>query len=175
MSFPVLPRTLAKRFLLYTLILGLFWPVGPAHGQRLDPAIRSTRGRQKAVITYAKRWVGTPYKFGGNTRTGVDCSGFVRQLYADVFHVYLPRSTDQQVQYGQYIHVDIENPDQALLPGDLLFYVDAHGKPRHVVVYLSNGLIAHSASKRGVVIDSIKTIAGRYIAGRRIIAPARHK
>ncbi|KND84874.1 endopeptidase, partial [Aggregatibacter actinomycetemcomitans serotype a str. H5P1] len=60
-------------------------------------------------------WAGTPYRIGGQSRSGVDCSGFVRTTFFDRFGIKLPRQTKDQANYGQYIEKgDIQT-------GDLVF------------------------------------------------------
>lgn len=131
----------------------------------------AARSRELELRAFVRPWLGTTYRFGGDSRSGIDCSAFVRRIYREVFRVALPRNTARQVVLGVPLALDLERLDQGLRPGDLLFYVDADGIPRHVVVYLGHGEIAHSRSVQGVVIESVETIRGRYIAARRLIAP----
>jgi cell wall-associated NlpC family hydrolase len=94
------------------------------------------------------QWMGTPHRLGGNTKSGVDCSGFVARLYNDLFDIDLPRSTKGQVKTGIPL-----SPDR-LLPGDLVFFKPALLK-RHVGIYLGNGEFAHASSTSGVTISNI--------------------
>ena len=48
----------------------------------------------------ANRWKGTPHRLGGNSRKGIDCSGFVSKIYKNLFNIRLPRSTKDQVRVG---------------------------------------------------------------------------
>ncbi len=52
---------------------------------------------------FIDEWYGTPYRYGGNTRAGVDCSGFVVQLYTKVFSSSLPRTARQQFDASKKI------------------------------------------------------------------------
>ena len=127
--------------------------------------------RSERIMRFAKSWRGVPFELGGDARSGIDCSAFVRRLYRAVFRVDLPRATKDQIRFGAPISIDPGNIAVGLRSGDLLFFVDQEGSPRHVVVYLKGGLIAHSAEGKGVVIEPVESVAGRYIAPRRIVAP----
>lgn len=80
-------------------------------------------------------WLGTPYVFGGNTRGGVDCSGFTLAVYRDVFRVQLPRTA--QTQYNALQHP--AQPDF----GDLVFFAGTYdSRPdfiSHVGIYIGDG------------------------------------
>jgi cell wall-associated NlpC family hydrolase len=77
------------------------------------------------------KWEGTPHKMGGNSFRGIDCSGFVHQLYDRVFDLKLPRSTRLLTDVGQKIgRHDLE-------PGDLVFFRPP-SYPRHVGIYIGN-------------------------------------
>ena len=66
-------------------------------------------------------WRGTPYRYGGMARSGVDCSGFVMMTFRDKFALQLPRETRQQAKLG----TEIDKED--LLPGDLVFFKTGSG------------------------------------------------
>ena len=86
------------------------------------------------VVGYAKRFLGVRYVYGGSTpRSGFDCSGFVRYVYAH-FGVALPHSS--YAQFGDGRHVS----RRSLRPGDLVFF-DAVG---HVGIYIGNGRFIHA-------------------------------
>lgn len=63
-----------------------------------------------------QNWHGTPYRYGGMNRRGVDCSAFVLVTFRDKFEMQLPRETRQQAKIG----TEIDKDD--LLPGDLVFF-----------------------------------------------------
>lgn len=94
-----------------------------------------------------KRWEGTPHRWGGTDRSGVDCSGLVMVLYQDLFGLRLPRTTSEQVNAGEPVR-----PDE-LRTGDLVFFRPA--KSQHVGIYLSNGEFAHASASRGVMVSNI--------------------
>lgn len=129
----------------------------------------SSRGAR--ILSFANRWLGTPYLWGGTSRSGIDCSAFLREMYRDLFAVELPRTTKQQVKLGIDLDFDPRRPDATLEPGDLIFYIGRDGRPNHVVTYAGNRTITHSVSGRGVVIDPIRKVFGRSVVARRLLVP----
>jgi len=100
-----------------------------------------------------KKYVGVRYRLGGSTRRGMDCSGFVRRMYANLFGVDLPHKAS--VQYSLPIFKKI--PRKSLKTGDLIFFSFQKRKKRinHVGIYLSNGLFMHAARSKGVIISRL--------------------
>jgi cell wall-associated NlpC family hydrolase len=86
---------------------------------------------------------------GGTTKKGVDCSGFVRAVYRNAFHVDLPRTTAGQIRVG------IPVSRHALRPGDLVFF-SPPGYPRHVGIYLDNNRFLHASKSTGVTMSAIE-------------------
>jgi hypothetical protein len=135
----------------------------------------SGRARARAVKmrSFASHWLGTPYLWGGETREGIDCSGYQRELFRTLFNVELPRTTRDQILLGVDVPIVPTALGRNFEPGDLFFYVDMTGTPNHVVTYIGDGQFTHSAGGRGVVIDGMQAIWGRRIVGRRVLIPAR--
>ncbi len=119
----------------------------------------------KALLLEAKRWLGTPYKYGGEDKGGVDCSGLVLSVYRNALNIKLPRSSSKQKEFSS----SISRKD--LIPGDLLFFATTRGSSgvSHVGLYIGEGKMVHSSTSRGVMVSGIdeeyfvKTYAG---AGR---------
>lgn len=139
--------------------------------------VKDLAGQAKAravqLRNFAFSWLGTPYLWGGVTRGGVDCSGFLREMFRTVYNVELPRTTRDQINLGQEVRIDFRNLGKNFEPGDLFFYVDLTGTPNHVVTYIGQGQFTHSASGRGVVVEGFKALWGRRVVGRRVLVPAR--
>ena len=133
----------------------------------------SGKARERALELkrFADRWLGTPYLWGGASTGGVDCSGYAREMFRQVFNLELPRTTSQQIYTGQSVPLNPNALGAGFEPGDLFFYVDRVGVPNHVVVYIGDGRFTHSASGRGVVVEGWKALYGRRIVGRRVLVP----
>lgn len=115
-------------------------------------ATETAKLRQE-VASYALKFVGNPYVWGGTSLTkGADCSGFVQSIYKQ-FGYTIPRvSRDQAVGAG---YCDVTPNEANLLPGDLIFYTNSYGIVDHVAMYIGNGQIVHAANKKaGIVVSS---------------------
>ncbi|MDD3172801.1 MAG: NlpC/P60 family protein [Herbinix sp.] len=101
------------------------------------------------IVSYALKFVGNPYVWGGESLTnGADCSGFVQAIYAD-FGYRIPRtSADQASNAGKKVS------ESEMLPGDLIFYAYSNGRVHHVAMYIGNGKIVHAANSRQGIITS---------------------
>ncbi|KQN51648.1 endopeptidase [Serratia sp. Leaf50] len=111
------------------------------------------------------QWHGTPYRYGGLSRGGIDCSGFVFRTFRDRFGVILPRSTAAQTEVGTKIS------RKELLPGDLVFFKTGAGENGlHVGIYDSGNEFIHASTSRGVVRSSLDNVYWRkvYWQARRI-------
>jgi len=95
--------------------------------------------RRSAALVYAMAYVGVPYRLGGNGfEGGVDCSGFVQVTYLESAGIRLPRRAVEQAQATEPIAED------ALAPGDLVFF-NTRGQPfSHVGIYVGQGRFIHS-------------------------------
>ncbi len=109
-------------------------------------------------------WYGAPYKYGGKAKTGVDCSGFVSQLMANVYGKTVSGSSAS-------IHKASEKVNKKnLQEGDLVFFKISSDQVSHIGVYLQNNRFVHASTKRGVVINSLQEeyYTKYYFAGGRI-------
>lgn len=104
-----------------------------------------------ALVAEAARWLGVPYKYAGNDKKGVDCSGLTSQVFLKTLNVKMPRSSREQQQWC--INIRKEN----LQPGDLVFFATDSDCNRvsHVGIYIGNGDIIHASSSRGVIISNL--------------------
>lgn len=110
------------------------------------------------IAAYGQKFVGNPYKYGGNSLTaGCDCSGFTCQVMKH-FKIVIPRVADDQRKgkdaYGSYTKsVAVKPKLSTLKPGDLIFYGSA-SYSTHVALYIGNGKIVHARDEAsGIVID----------------------
>ena len=136
---------------------------------RTDTAIENTQERHNKIRLdslnkFYRNWQGTPYRYGGLSRQGVDCSGFVFLAYKKLFNYSLPRVTKEQVKTGK--KVDLGN----LTIGDLVFFKTSK-KVWHVGVYVGDGQFMHASTSVGVTISRLDNQywAPRYRFSRRIL------
>ena len=113
----------------------------------------------------ANRWLGTPYVVGGMSRKGVDCSGFVAQMYRTVAGMELPRTSRDQYRVGRPVSRD------ALLPGDLLFFNTNGQGVSHAGIAFGGDRFVHATTSRGVIVSSLKEryYASRLLGARRVL------
>jgi probable lipoprotein NlpC len=112
-----------------------------------------------------QQWYGTPYRYGGMDRGGVDCSGFVYRTFRDRFDMQLPRSTSEQTEIGTKVSRD------ELMPGDLVFFKTGAGESGlHVGIYDTNDQFIHASTSKGVMRSSLNNVYWRkvYWQARRI-------
>ncbi len=100
------------------------------------------------LLKQLEEWQGVPYRYGGLTKGGVDCSGFIYLTFAEEFGIRLPRTTQSQVLKGAVV-------DQSdLLPGDLIFFLTGYDQ-RHIGIYVGKKQFIHTSSSRGVMLSRL--------------------
>ncbi|MBV8202434.1 MAG: C40 family peptidase [Acidobacteria bacterium] len=107
-------------------------------------------GRFKRLVEQAMTYLGTPYRRGGTSRRGLDCSGLVGAVYGEQ-GVDLPRTAAEQFREG----VAVAESD--LRPGDLVFFRDTYKRGiSHVGIYIGDGRFLHAAGRRhGVIVSEL--------------------
>ena len=112
----------------------------------------------------ALRYLGVPYSWGGESASGVDCSGFVQAVFRRN-GITLPRTADAQFEAGRRIS------EGGLQPGDLVFFQTYAEGASHVGIYLGGGQFVHASSSNGVRVDSLSEVyySSRYIGARRAL------
>lgn len=94
-------------------------------------------------------WIGTPYKYGGRTKSGTDCSGFALNIYSEVYKIDIERSTNDILGQSKAIKKG------ELKEGDFVFFKINSSRANHVGIYLGNQYFAHASTSRGVMISSL--------------------
>jgi len=107
-----------------------------------------SRETEKLIYGEYMRWKGTRHRLGGTGQGGIDCSGFVRAVYKNVFKIELPRTTRAQVKPGAAIKRN------ELRAGDLVFFKPPT-YPRHVGIFLRGKDFVHASKSKGVIISQI--------------------
>jgi probable lipoprotein NlpC len=100
------------------------------------------------LLEQLSEWEGVPYRYGGLSKQGVDCSGFIYLTFAEEFGIRIPRTTQSQVLKGKVI----EQGD--LLPGDLIFFNTGYNQ-RHIGIYVGKKQFIHTSSSRGVMLSRL--------------------
>jgi hypothetical protein len=101
------------------------------------------------LYSFIDEWYGTPYKYGGKNKSGIDCSDFVSTLEGQVFSksIHPPAASMYEKCHSL--------SEKHLEEGDLVFFKINTDKVSHVGVYLQNGCFVHASSKKGVVISKL--------------------
>ncbi|NLK75301.1 MAG: C40 family peptidase [Clostridiales bacterium] len=106
-------------------------------------------GIRNEIVSYALKFVGNPYKWGGVSLTkGADCSGFVQTIFAQ-FGYKLDRVSRDQAKTAGIVVKESERQ-----PGDLIFYTNNRGTVNHVAIYIGNDRVVHAANSRQGIITS---------------------
>ncbi len=108
--------------------------------QATDPEAR--------LITEFRKWEGAPYRLGGHSRRGVDCSAFVQVIMKDAYGVVIPRTTREQMDFGRRV------PAGAMRLGDLVFFQTGR-TTYHVGILMRGDFFMHASTTRGVTIDRL--------------------
>jgi len=117
------------------------------------------------LLLFAKKMLHLPYRFGGNSFSGLDCSFFVKKVYSMV-GIDLPRSAREQFAMG------VPVKKEELQPGDLVFFRTYAKFPSHVGIYLGDNLFIHASTRsKKVTIDSLEApyYLSRFIGAKRIL------
>ena len=111
------------------------------------PSVKQSN-TQKKLARHYRSWQKTPYKVGGLSKNGIDCSGFVHVTYRDVFTTQVPRSTELLAKTGKSVSAT------NLKLGDLVFFKTGVSQ-RHVGIYVGKRKFIHASSSQGVMQSSI--------------------
>lgn len=118
-------------------------------------------------VRVASRYAGTPYVWGGESRYGFDCSGFIIRVMRDLGYKALPHSAAEQFNYGTPVSKSM------LKPGDLVFFANTY-KPgvSHVGIYIGRHRFIHAAStKKGTIVSDLRdALYVKHYAGARRLA-----
>lgn len=123
---------------------------GSSKPKPLTPAVLSTKvtGKARNVLLAAYQQQGVPYRFGGTSSQGFDCSGLVWYAYGQQ-GIKVPRTADVQYKTGKFV------PQPALQPGDIVFFSTYEPGPSHCGIYSGDGQFIHASSSRGVMVSRL--------------------
>jgi peptidoglycan DL-endopeptidase CwlO len=142
----------------FTVLFTLFF-INVSSGYAQEPT-------GEEVVSKARQYLGVPYKMGGSTPEGFDCSGFLLYVF-NQFNISLPRTAADQATVGQAI--DKEN----LQPGDIVYFINTYKEGvSHTGLYIGEEKFISATSSKGVKIDSINDPyywGSRYAGARRVL------
>ena len=109
-------------------------------------------GRSLPFYTSVDAYMGVPYRMGGTTRSGMDCSGYVCVVYKEAYAMTLPRTSLAQYKAARRVG------RRRLKEGNLVFFKIEKGKKvSHVGLYLGGGKFAHASTSKGVRVDDLNS------------------
>ncbi len=119
------------------------------------------------MVQTAKGLIGIPYRFGGTTPAGFDCSGYVAYVFKKSANVSLPRLATDQIKMGRGI------PYARLRPADIVYFWIREKKLWHVGIYIGDYQFIHAPATGGKVNIqniNIRYWKSRYMGGRRVLS-----
>lgn len=122
-------------------------------------------GAAEKLVATAKKYIGTPYAFGGTTPSAFDCSGYLQYVFREN-GINIPRMADEQYSLG--VNAKTKNE---LVAGDLVFFSTDNDGISHVGIYLGGGEFIHASSSKGVRIDELSNSywQPRFYGGKKIV------
>lgn len=116
------------------------------------------------IIAKAYTYLGTPYRYGGTSYSGIDCSGFTMKVFG-AFGISLPHGATSQY----YMSRSVTSAERA--PGDLVFFATGGSGIGHVGIYLGGGQFIHASTSSGVIVSSLyeSYYARTYLYAARLI------
>lgn len=139
--------------------------------KKLDTIVKKNSQQVDDLVSYAKKFLGTPYRYAGTTPSGFDCSGFINYVFGN-FGFELTRTSYGLAEFGETVRLS------EIQPGDLMFFKGSNPNSSQVghvamVVEVTPDAIKfiHSSTSRGVIIDNFKTskyYIPRFIKAKRL-------
>ncbi len=143
---------------IFAMVLAFLVVGCSSHAPPPDARLSNPRQVHLVLSDQLVKWRGTPYRYGGLSRSGIDCSGFVYRTFRERFGIQLPRTTRQQSEIGTRIS------KKELLPGDLVFFKTGWGEGGlHVGIYDTQNQFIHASTSRGVMRSSLSNIYWRKV------------
>ncbi len=152
-----------------TVIIFLLIVIVPGFGGCVDGEKKSSiqvqgNSTRDILLREFRSWEGTPHKMGGNSKKGIDCSGFAHYMYEKLFNINVPRSTKLFLKAGHRIK------KSNLRPGDIVIF-SPPTYPRHVGIYVGDNKFIHASTTRGVMMSDLNNPywLKYYLMSRRVI------
>ncbi|HEV8077047.1 MAG TPA: NlpC/P60 family protein [Marinobacter sp.] len=126
--------------------------LGTSYNSRWQPSERPVTDGELAAAQQLwqvfERYEGTPYRYGGTSASGFDCSGFISTAFHEAVGRRLPRTTHQMLAAGERVPLD------SLRSGDLVFF-NIKGKDQHAGIYMGDDSFIHASTSSGVMRSSL--------------------
>jgi peptidoglycan DL-endopeptidase LytE len=126
-------------------------PVEKSQEEETSKPVRkwSSSEERNLFVKVVKTFLGVPYRLGGSTLKGIDCSAFVKKIY-QIFSIDLPRTAREQLHFGKGVE------KKELEEGDLVFFRTRRSSGTHVGIYIGNNEFVHASSrKKEVKVDNL--------------------
>lgn len=122
----------------------------------------------QSILRIYNDWKGVPYNYSGQSKSGIDCSGFSQVMYKRLFNYNLPRTVNAQMTVGKEVSLE------RLHPGDLVFFKTG-SRTKHVGIYTHSGNFVHASTSYGVTQSSFSNSYWnkRYITARTLYTKAK--
>jgi lipoprotein Spr len=170
-----------SRFFLFSIILLTLLAScrGSRNNRKNEPEVAEIASRKAFAAEYSRKlgvpvpetanqllyttlyvWMGVPYKYGGNSKKGVDCSGLICSVYPEVYQIQVPRVSAQMYKEAKKIE------EKELKEGDLVFFKIDSRDIRHSGIFLFSDYFIHSTTSKGVIISRLNdTYWRKYFVG----------
>jgi murein DD-endopeptidase / murein LD-carboxypeptidase len=167
---------LLKQIFLTAILTMLFFSTsGSTSIATADIKLKTIESKQKqkayidnALLSFYNEWKNVKYKFGGESKRGIDCSAFTQKAFKEKFHLDIPRTARTQVKIGKAVK------KRDLKLGDLVFFKTSKTN-RHVGIYMGDGTFMH-ASIKGVKFTNLNKpfYKKAYWTSRRVLIKIHH-
>lgn len=111
--------------------------------------VSETDFKNKKLAGFLDQWYGTPYKYGGSEKSGIDCSHLSSKIMQEVYGKKISGTAGDMQKVSEHIS------EGKLKEGDLIFFKIESKNVSHVGVYITNHRFVHASSKRGVMISDL--------------------
>jgi len=141
-----------KRVVLIFAALGVLASCsGPVQQDSTSVRVRPLSRKEAArLVSGAKHHLGEPYRYGGASPSGWDCSGFASTMFGKYLSYRLPRNTKSLFAHS------VKIPNSKRKPGDLVFFRIKSSSASHVGIYIGSNKFIHASTSSGIIISSLK-------------------